>query len=92
MINSLIKTQSNTENPKQDNSDKKQLFDSHLKSASDYQEEWSFIANANHSTKSRALDNISYNLQYIEFQIKLYNEYQFYLTPRSGKPRPLGRG
>ncbi|PIR98676.1 MAG: hypothetical protein COT88_00185 [Candidatus Colwellbacteria bacterium CG10_big_fil_rev_8_21_14_0_10_41_28] len=69
-------------NPKErklDNLDKKELFDksSHPKSANEYKDEWSFIK------KKSARENIAYQMQYLEFLVNLYNEYQIYLTVES---------
>jgi hypothetical protein len=62
-----------------DNLGKKELFskDRHPRSANSYKDEWSFIK------KKGARENIAYQLQYLEFMINLYNDYQFYLTIES---------
>jgi len=64
---------------RKDNSDKKELFLSnrHPKKAEDHRKEWSFIKN------KRVLENVSYQLQYLEFTIFLYNDYKIYLTIES---------
>lgn len=63
----------------EDNSDKKPLFEKgkHLRSANLYKDDWSFIADA------RARENIAYQMQYLEFLVCLYNDYQIYLTIES---------
>ncbi|MDD5710891.1 MAG: hypothetical protein PHV43_02205 [Candidatus Colwellbacteria bacterium] len=71
-----------TPNPRErrlDNIEKKELFakDRHPQSANYYKEEWGFIK------KKGARENIAYQLQYLEFMINLYNDYQFYLTIES---------
>ena len=75
----LIKTIKDAENPRNDNSDKKELFpaDNHPQSASLYKDQWAFIED------EAIRDNIAYQMQYIEFLIKLYNGYQIYLTAES---------
>ncbi len=75
----LKKSFEDTDNPRNDNSDKKKLFDKsrHPKSANEYKEEWSFIEDV------KAKDNVAYQLQYLEFNIRLYNDYQIYLTIES---------
>jgi hypothetical protein len=75
----LKKTISHDEKKKQDNSDKKKLLadDRHPKSAEHYKEEWSFIEFV------PAKENIAYQLQYLEYMINLYNDYQMYLTIES---------
>jgi hypothetical protein len=62
-----------------DNLNKKELFtkDRHPQSANYYKNEWSFIK------KKGARENISYQLQYLEFMVNLYNDYRFYLTIES---------
>jgi len=79
MIELLIKNVSNEEFPRRDNSDKRVLFEEGRKPrpAEEHREEWGFIENES------LLDNISYQMQYLEFQILLYNEYQMYLTLES---------
>jgi hypothetical protein len=75
----LKKTITDTQNPRNDNSDKKELFPDgrRPRSAADHREDWLFI-------EDEALcENISYQMQYLEFQIHLYNDYQMYLTLES---------
>jgi hypothetical protein len=62
-----------------DNSDKKELLGKsrHPQSAKKYREEWSFIEYI------PARENISYNMQYLEYMVNLYNDYQMYLTIES---------
>ena len=75
----LKKTVAHKVNRKEDNSDKRPLFAKlrHPKTAAEYQKEWSFI------TDGGLRENISYQMQYLEFQVKLYNDYQIYLTIES---------
>ncbi len=75
----LVKTTKNKEKKKEDNSDKKELLsvDKHPKSAEKYREEWFFV------DYKPARENISYQLQYLEFLINLYNDYKMYLTIES---------
>ncbi|MBY0537787.1 hypothetical protein K2P47_00120 [Patescibacteria group bacterium] len=74
----LIKNIIDTTNPRNDNSDKKQLFTSGtFEIARNKRESWNFI-------KDEAISrNISYQMQYLEFQVRLYNDYQIYLTVES---------
>jgi hypothetical protein len=67
------------EEKKQDNCDKKILLpkDRHPQNADHYKEEWSFIEYA------PARENIAYHLQYLEYMVHLYNDYQMYLTIES---------
>lgn len=62
-----------------DNSDKKELLAKgrHPQSAQKYRDEWSFIEYV------PAKENISYNMQYLEYMVNLYNDYQMYLTIES---------
>lgn len=67
------------QNPRNDNSDKKELFaEGHRPhSANEHKEEWSFI-------EDKAIrENIAYQMQYLEFQVRLYNDYRIYLTVES---------
>lgn len=69
-------------NPKErrlDNLDKKELFEKsrHPQSADFYKKRWSFIK------KKAARENIAYQMQYLEFMVNLYNDYQVYLTVES---------
>jgi hypothetical protein len=75
----LKKTIKNSEEKRDDNSDKKELLTvgRHPQSAQKYRDELSFIQYL------PARDNISYNLQYLEYMAHLYNDYQMYLTIES---------
>ena len=75
----LQKTQSYGDDRRADNADKKPLLDkaNHPRTAKYYQQQWSFIAD------EALRENISYQLQYVEFLITLYNEYHLYLTIES---------
>lgn len=75
----LQKTENSTGNIRQDNADKLPLFtpDSRPGTAADHREAWSCILDA------RLRENISYQMQYLEFQVMLYNRYQMYLTVES---------
>jgi hypothetical protein len=78
-IELLKRIQALGEDRKQDNAEKLKLFpkEHHSQSAAYYKDEWSFIS----STAIR--ENIAYQMQYLEFLIKLYNSYQIYLTVES---------
>lgn len=75
----LKKTIKNNEEKRQDNSDKKELFvkGRHPQSSQKYREEWYFIEYV------PARENISYHMQYLEYMVNLYNDYQMYLTIES---------
>jgi hypothetical protein len=75
----LKKTIKNKEEKRGDNADKKELLAKgrHPQSAKQYREEWSFIE------YEPARDNISYQLQYLEYMVHLYNDYKMYLTIES---------
>jgi hypothetical protein len=75
----LQKTISDTEDRRRDNSDKKPLFEKerHPASAKFYQEQWGFVVDV------AVRENIAYQMQYVEFMVRLYNEYQVYLTVES---------
>ena len=75
----LNKTISHDEEKRQDNSDKKELFpkNRHPRKASEHREDWKFVQN------KKTLENLSYQLQYLEFMVHLYNDYQIYLTIES---------
>ena len=62
-----------------DNLDKKELFlkSRHPQSASFYKDQWRFIK------KKAVRENIAYQMQYLEFMVNLYNDYQIYLTIES---------
>src|SRR6185437_6774747 len=64
---------------KTDNADKPALFskEKHPHLANFYKEQWGFISDEG------LRENIAYHMQYLEFQINLYNEYQIYLTIES---------
>ncbi|MEA3273509.1 MAG: hypothetical protein U9Q72_02870 [Patescibacteria group bacterium] len=75
----LEKTIKHIEKKKRDNSNKKELLanNRHPKSAHYYKKEWSFIEFV------PARENITYQLQYLEYMTNLYNDYQMYLTIES---------
>jgi len=75
----LKKTENTTDNPRQDNADKKELFGEGRRpqAAAEIREEWAFIEDEG------LRENISYQVQYLQFQVNLYNEYQMYLTLES---------
>ena len=75
----LNKTISPDEEKRRDNSDKKELFPKtrHPRKASEHREDWKFVQN------EKTLENLSYQLQYLEFMVHLYNDYQIYLTIES---------
>lgn len=62
-----------------DNLDKKELFSKsrHPQSAAFYKDQWRFVK------RKSVRENIAYQMQYIEFTINLYNDYQIYLTIES---------
>ena len=75
----LKQTQINKKTLRPEGSRKKDLFpkERHPHLAKYYKEQWSFIADLH------ARDNISYQMQYIEFLTSLYNDYDLYLTAES---------
>src|SRR6056297_1143964 len=75
----LKKSQNDSNNPRQDNADKVPLFAEGRRpqAAAEIREQWSFIAD------DGLRENISYQVQYLQFQINLYNQYQLYLTLES---------
>ena len=75
----LKKAQNTTSDPRQDNADKKALFaeGARPRSAGEHKELWVFIAD------QQIRENIAYQMQYLEFQVRLYNDYQIYLTVES---------
>ena len=77
-MNLLQKTTTH-EDRRQDNADKKELLpkDQHPHSASFYKDQWAFISD------NSLRENIAYQMQYLEFMIALYNNYQTYLTVES---------
>jgi len=79
-MNRLHKTTAPGENNrKADNADKKALFakDKHPHPAAYHKEQWAFISDIS------LRENIAYQMQYLEFLVNLYNEYQIYLTVES---------
>lgn len=63
---------------RKDNSDKRDLFEGHsLATAARYKEEWAFVPDV------LVRENIAYQMQYLEFMVRLYNEYRVYLTLES---------
>jgi hypothetical protein len=75
----LKKTENQSNDPRQDNADKAELFGEGRRpqAAADIREEWSFIQDEG------LRENISYQVQYLQFQVNLYNDYQMYLTLES---------
>ncbi len=75
----LQKSENTSNDPRQDNADKKPLFDEdqRLQSAAAHREVWNCIDDVG------LRENISYQMQYLEFQVQLYNSYQMYLTLES---------
>lgn len=75
----LRKTTSIAEDRRKDNADKKVLFtkERHPQTAVSYKEQWAFIEDIT------LRENIAYQMQYLEFMIYLYNDYQVYLTVES---------
>lgn len=79
VINLLQKAKNDTSDPRQDNADKLSLFppEQRPKTAVEHREDWQMITDAG------LRENISYQMQYLEFQVQLYNTYQMYLTLES---------
>ena len=75
----LKKTAVDVEDKRKDNADKKILFtkDQHPHPANYHKDQWAFVTN----TSLR--ENIAYQMQYLEFLVALYNNYQIYLTVES---------
>lgn len=75
----LKKSENTTGNPRADNADKKPLFadGARPRSANEHKELWTFISD------QQIRENIAYQMQYLEFQVRLYNDYQIYLTVES---------
>ncbi|MDO8504406.1 MAG: hypothetical protein Q7S36_00960 [Candidatus Liptonbacteria bacterium] len=75
----LKKSVSDKTDRRKDNSDKKPLFEKgrHPRTASFYKEQWAFVEDVG------LRENIAYQMQYIEFMVYLYNDYQIYLTIES---------
>jgi len=75
----LIKAENISGNPREDNANKKKLFSEERrpKTAAEHREQWGFIED------DAIRENISYQMQYLECQVYLYNDYQMYLTLES---------
>ncbi len=75
----LKKSVSGGADRRKDNADKKELFgkERHPHPAAFYKDQWSFVADTG------LRENIAYQMQYIEFMVYLYNDYQVYLTVES---------
>jgi hypothetical protein len=75
----LKKTENTSDDPRQDNADKRELFGEGRRPqpAAEIREEWNFIDDEG------LRENISYQVQYLQFQVNLYNQYQLYLTLES---------
>ncbi|MDO8571603.1 MAG: hypothetical protein Q7R79_02905 [bacterium] len=75
----LHKTVTDVEHRREDNSDKKPLFakENHPHPANYHKEQWAFIGD------TALCENIAYQMQYLEFMVALYNNYQIYLTVES---------
>ena len=75
----LRKTENTTDNPRLDNNDKHMLFPEgrRPRAAAQYRAELRIVSDEG------LRENISYQLQYLEFQVYLYNDYQLYLTLES---------
>lgn len=75
----LKKIIQHNEEKRHDNSDKKELLTKgrHPQSSQKYRDEWYFIEYV------PARENISYHMQYLEYMVNLYNDYQMYLTIES---------
>ena len=75
----LNKQADGSDDKRKDNASKKELFakERHPHPAKYHKEEWAFI----HEVSLR--ENIAYQMQYLEFMVTLYNEYQIYLTIES---------
>lgn len=75
----LRKTRNESDDPRLDNADKAPLFPEGRRpqAAAEIREEWAFIEDEG------LRENISYQVQYLQFQVNLYNDYQMYLTLES---------
>jgi hypothetical protein len=75
-MNLLVKKVADKNEPRKDNSDKLPVFDKtdHPRTANEYKDEWAFIDD------EKLRQNIAYAMQWMEWQTKLYNKYQMYLT------------
>ena len=76
----LHKTIVDPDDRRHDNGDKKALFEKeqHPHTAAFHREQWAFIAD------ETIKENIAYQMKYLEFLTRLYNEYQIYLTVCKG--------
>lgn len=79
MMELLHKNIADIKDRRKDNSDKKDLFpqERHPHPANFYKDQWQFIEN------KTVRENIAYQMQYLEFMVRLYNDYQIYLTIES---------
>lgn len=75
----LSKQENISGNPRYDNANKKALFsdDRKPRTAEEHRIDWSFIED------EAMRENISYQMQYLEYQVHLYNDYRMYLTLES---------
>src|SRR5665213_1912982 len=75
----LNKRSGGSDNKREDNADKKELFskERHPHPAKYHKEEWAFIQDVS------LRENVAYQMQYLEFMVALYNDYQIYLTIES---------
>jgi len=75
----LRKTITDQNDHRHDNADKKPLFtkEHHPNTAAFHKEQWLFIEDV------AIRENIAYQMQYLEFLVYLYNNYQIYLTLES---------
>jgi len=75
-MNLLVKNVVDVDEPRKDNADKISPLDKeeHPRTANEYKDDWAFIK------EDKLRQNIAYALQYLEWQIKLYNKYRMYLT------------
>lgn len=64
---------------RQDNADKKALFakEHRPQAATVHKNQWALVSD------TMVRENIAYQMQYLEFMVNLYNEYQVYLTIES---------
>lgn len=75
----LRKTIAVGDDRRKDNADKRLIFskERHPQAANIHKSQWAFVSDVT------VRENIAYQLQYLEFMISLYNEYQVYLTIES---------
>ncbi|MDP1688567.1 MAG: hypothetical protein Q8L47_00315 [bacterium] len=75
----LKKSTQNQTDKRKDNSDKNELYakDRHPYPATFYKDYWNFVSD------KMVRENIAYQMQYLEFMVHLYNDYQIYLTIES---------